>query len=127
MWSRRYDQINAFERRLVDEGTTILKFFLHISREEQRSRLQARLDEPTKLWKFSRGDLAERELWNDYVEAYEAVLSRTSTPWAPWYAIPSDRKWYRNLAISSILVDTLESLEMRYPDPEDDFSDVVIT
>lgn len=127
VWSRRYDQINAFERRLADEGTTILKFFLHISKEEQRSRLQARLDEPTKLWKFSRGDLAERELWNDYVEAYEAALSRTSTPWAPWYAIPSDRKWYRNLAISSILVDTLESLDMRYPDPEDDFSDVVIT
>ena len=89
VWERRYDQINAFEQRLAEEGTTILKFFLHISKDEQRKRLQARLDEPTKHWKFSRADLAEREHWSAYEEAYEAVLSKTSTAWAPWYVILS--------------------------------------
>jgi len=127
VWDRRYDQINAFEQRLVNEGTTILKFFLHISKDEQRKRLQSRLDEPTKHWKFSKGDLAERELWDAYTEAYEAVLSKTSTPWAPWFVIPADRKWYRNLAISSVLVDTLEGLDMRYPEAEEGLDDVVIS
>jgi len=118
-WSRRFDHINDFERMLADEGTTILKFFLHISKEEQAARLQSRLDDPAKRWKFARGDLAERARWDDYVAAYEAALGRTSTPWAPWYVVPSDRKWYRNLVVGSVLVETLESLGMEYPEPED--------
>jgi len=126
VWSKRYDQINAFEQRLAAEGTTILKFFLHISKEEQKERLQARLDEPHKRWKFSKGDLAERALWDDYQRAYEAALARTSTSWAPWYVIPADAKWYRNLVISKVLIDTLERLEMSYPDPEDDLEGIVI-
>jgi PPK2 family polyphosphate:nucleotide phosphotransferase len=125
-WSRRYEHINAFEKLLADEGTTIVKFFLHISKEEQRERLQARLDEPHKRWKFARGDLAERERWEDYIDAYQEVLRRTSTGWAPWYVIPADRKWYRNLVISRVLVDTLESLDMRYPEPEEDLDGIVI-
>ena len=126
VWGRRYDHINAFERLLADEGTTILKFYLHISKEEQKERLQARLDEPHKRWKFAKGDLAERKRWDDYLEAFEAVLSKTSTEWAPWYVIPADRKWYRNLIISRILVETLESLDMKYPDPEEDLEGIVI-
>jgi PPK2 family polyphosphate:nucleotide phosphotransferase len=126
VWERRYDHINAFERLLADEGTTILKFFLHISKEEQRERLQARLDDPGKHWKFSLGDLDERARWDDYVAAYEAMLSKTSTPWAPWYVVPADRKWYRNLVIARVMVDTLEGLEMQYPPAEDDLDGVVI-
>lgn len=125
-WAARYDHINAFEKLLADEGTLILKFFLNISREEQRRRLQARLDEPTKRWKFAKGDLAERARWDDYTAAYEAVLSSTSTPWAPWYVIPADRKWYRNLVISQILVESLEGLNMAYPQPEEELDGVVI-
>ncbi len=125
-WRRRYDQINAFEKLLADEGTTILKFFLHISKEEQKERLQARLDEPHKQWKFARGDLAERRRWDAYTAAYEEALTRTSTEWAPWYVVPADRKWYRNLVVSSIMVDTLERLDMRYPPPEEDLEGVVI-
>lgn len=126
VWSKRYEHIVAFEKMLADEGTTILKFFLHISKEEQKERLQARLDEPHKNWKFSIGDLAERKIWPKYMEAFEAVLSKTSTPWAPWYIIPADRKWYRNLVISKILVDTLEGFDMQYPEPEDGLDRVVI-
>ncbi|HRJ42403.1 MAG TPA: polyphosphate kinase 2 family protein, partial [Caldilineaceae bacterium] len=126
VWERRYDQINAFERQLAEEGTTILKFYLHIDKAEQKERLQARLDEPEKRWKFAKGDLAERALWPDYQAAYEAVLSRTSTPYAPWYIIPANRKWYRNLVISQILVDTLEGLEMRYPEAEEGLEGIVI-
>ena len=127
VWSRRYEHINAFEKTLAEEGTTIVKFFLHISKEEQAARLQARLDTPHKQWKFSSGDLEERERWDDYVTAYEAALSRTSTPWAPWYVVPADRKWYRNLVISSVLVDTMEAFEMRYPEPEENLEAIVIT
>jgi len=126
VWGRRYDHINAFERLLADEGTTILKFYLHISKEEQKARLQARLDEPDKQWKFAKGDLAERERWDEYADAFEAVLSKTSTEWAPWHIIPADRKWYRNLVISKILVETLESLDMQYPEPDDDLAEVII-
>ena len=107
VWSRRYDQINAWEKVLVEEGTTILKFFLHIYKEEQRERLQARIDEPDKRWKFKNGDLDERKLWDKYLEAYEDALERCSTDWAPWYVIPSNRKWFRNLLVSTILVRTL--------------------
>jgi PPK2 family polyphosphate:nucleotide phosphotransferase len=126
VWEKRYAHINAFEKTLVDEGTTILKFFLHISPEEQKERLQARLDDPTKHWKFNPADLKERKLWPDYIRAYEAVLSTTSTAWAPWFIIPADRKWYRNYLIASILVDTLKGLDMRYPQPVDDISGIVI-
>ena len=124
-WSRRYDHINAFERMLSDEGTTILKFFLHISKDEQAERLQSRLDEPEKHWKFSHADLVERARWDDYVDAYEEAITRTSTDWAPWYVVPSDRKWYRNMVVASILVETLQGFDMEYPDAEN-VADVVI-
>ncbi len=125
-WRRRYDHINAWEQQLVDEGTTVRKFFLHISKEEQAERLQARIDTPEKQWKFEKGDLAEREHWDDYVDAYEEALSRTSTEAAPWYVIPADRKWFRNLAVSQVLVDTLESLDLRYPEPEEGIEDLEV-
>jgi PPK2 family polyphosphate:nucleotide phosphotransferase len=126
IWKRRYDQINDFERMLAAEGTTILKFFLHIDLDEQKQRFQSRLDRADKQWKFSFGDLKERKLWPKYMRAYEDVLSKTSTKWAPWYIIPANRKWYRNLVISSIVINTLEKLNMAYPEPEDDLSQVVI-
>jgi PPK2 family polyphosphate:nucleotide phosphotransferase len=115
VWKRRYDHINAFEKMLVDEGTTILKFFLHISKEEQRNRLQARLDEPEKQWKFDIGDLAERKLWDEYQAAYAEAIQRTNTEYAPWYIVPSDRKWYRNLAIAQTIVQAIEALKPTYP------------
>jgi PPK2 family polyphosphate:nucleotide phosphotransferase len=126
VWSKRYEQINAFEKLLAENGTTILKFFLHISKDEQKERLQARLDDPTKHWKFSLGDLGERKLWDDYQSAYEDALSKTSTEYAPWYVVPANRKWYRDLVISKVLVETLEGLKMKYPEPKDDLSGVVI-
>jgi PPK2 family polyphosphate:nucleotide phosphotransferase len=116
-WKKRYDQINEFEQTLVEEGTTILKFFLHIDAEEQRQRLLARLDEPAKRWKFNPGDLKERQLWAEYQKAYEVVLSKTSQDIAPWIIVPANRKWYRDLIISSALVDTLKDLKMEYPQP----------
>jgi PPK2 family polyphosphate:nucleotide phosphotransferase len=115
VWRSRYDQINTFERLLTDNGTTILKFFLHISKEEQKERLQARLDDPTKAWKFSMQDLEERKLWPAYMEAYEEALSRCSTEHAPWYIIPSDRKWVRNMAVSAIIVEAMDKLDMKWP------------
>ena len=114
-WKKRYEHIRAFESMLVDEGTTILKFFLHISKDEQRERLQERIDDPKKRWKWNHGDLAERNLWNDYQKAYEDALSATSTEEAPWYVVPADRKWFRNLVVSQVLVDTLEGLDLAYP------------
>ena len=115
VWSKRYDQINAFERHLTDNGTTIVKFFLSIDKDEQRARFQARLDDPTKRWKFSMGDIAERKLWDDYQAAFDDALTRTSTASAPWYVIPANRNWFRNLAVASILADTIEDLEPKYP------------
>lgn len=126
VWSKRYEQINAFEKLLVENGTTILKFFLHISKDEQKERLQARLDDPSKHWKFSVGDLRERKLWDDYQMAYEDVLNKTSTEYAPWYVVPANRKWYRDLVISTVLVDTLKGLKMEYPKPKDNLDGVVI-
>lgn len=126
VWRQRYDQINDFERLLAETGTTILKFYLHIDLDEQKERLQARLDDPAKHWKFRLGDLKERKRWPDYMEAYDDALSKTSTPYAPWYIIPANRKWYRDLVISSILVETLESLDMKFPPPEEDLTGVVI-
>ncbi|MGD8464516.1 MAG: polyphosphate kinase 2 family protein [Anaerolineae bacterium] len=125
-WRPRYEQINQFEKLLADTGTTILKFFLNVSREEQKERFEARLRDPRKNWKFSMGDVKERGHWDEYMRAYEEALSRCSTSWAPWHVIPADHKWYRNLAISRILVDTLEKLEMRYPPPLPDADRIVI-
>jgi len=126
-WEKRYEHINNFEKLLADEGTTIIKFFLHISKDEQKERLEERLADPEKHWKFAKGDLAERERWDDYQEAFEAALSRTSTEYAPWYIIPADRKWYRNLVISQVIIDTLNGLDMAYPTAEDDLEGVVVT
>jgi PPK2 family polyphosphate:nucleotide phosphotransferase len=112
---QRYEQINAFEKLLVENGTTILKFMLHISKDEQRERLQERLNNPKKNWKFNAGDLEDRKLWDEYQEAYETMLHRCSTPWAPWHVIPADRKWVRNAAIASIVKATLEEMDPRYP------------
>lgn len=126
VWSRRYDQINAFEKMLAEEGTTILKFYLHIDLDEQKERFQARLDTPNKRWKFKLGDLEERKLWPAYMKAYEDVLSKTSTEWAPWYIVPANRKWYRNLVIGTVIVETLEGLKMNYPESGEDLSNVVI-
>jgi PPK2 family polyphosphate:nucleotide phosphotransferase len=125
-WSRRFEHIRTFEKTLADEGTTILKFYLHINKEEQKQRLQARLDQPDKNWKFSRGDLDERALWDHYQAAYQDVLEKTSTDYAPWYIIPANRKWYRNLVISTIIIEKLNSLNMSFPEGEEDLDDIVI-
>ncbi len=126
VWSKRYAQINDFERMLVEEGTTILKFFLHIDKQEQKSRLQARLDTPNKQWKFSVGDLAERKLWPEYLEAYQDAISSTSSEWAPWYIVPANRKWYRNLVIANIIIQTLTNLKMDYPEPTEKLNEISI-
>lgn len=117
-WKKRYAQINDFERMLSENGVIILKFFLHIDLEEQRERLQARLDDPTKRWKFQHGDLEERELWGEYQEAYNDALRKTSTNWAPWYVIPANRKWFRDYVIADIVIKTLEKLDMKWPQPD---------
>jgi len=119
VWSKRYDEINDFERMLSDTGTTIVKLFLSIDRDEQRQRFQERYDDPKKRWKFSMGDLDERKLWDQYQAAFDDMLSKTSTDWAPWYVIPANRNWLRNLAVSTIVADTLEGLKPAYP-PEPD-------
>ena len=124
VWQKRYDQINAFERMLHENGTVILKFFLHISQEEQRNRLQDRVDDPTKCWKFQHGDLEERKFWKDYMRAYEDALSKTSTEWAPWYIVPANQKWYRNHLVASTVADTLDKLRLKYP--KCDLSNVVV-
>ena len=126
MWKQRYEQINAFEQMLSETGTTILKFFLYIDQEEQKKRLQARLDNPEKHWKFRLGDLAERKLWQEYMQAYEDVLSKTSTALAPWFIVPANHKWYRDVVISTILVNTLEGLNMKFPEPEENLEGVVV-
>ena len=125
-WKRRYRHIAEFERMLADEGTTIVKLFLHISKEEQRERLQARLAEPDKNWKFDEADLVPRARWDDYQKAFEDAIAETSTELAPWYIVPANRKWYRNLAVSEILVKTLEGLKMSYPPAPPNIADLVI-
>jgi PPK2 family polyphosphate:nucleotide phosphotransferase len=125
-WAKRYEHIRAFEQMLADEGTTILKFFLHISKDEQRARLQERIDTPSKRWKFSREDLGERKLWDEYTAAFEKMLTETSTADAPWYVIPADRNWYRNLVVSQVLVDTMHALDLRYPPAENDIAELVV-
>lgn len=126
VWRRRYEHIRNFEALLADEGTTIVKFFLHISKDEQRERLQARLDDPTKHWKFDPGDLEERKRWADYQAAYADALSETSVGAAPWYAVPADRKWFRNVVVAQVMVDTLESLDLDYPPPVADLDGLVV-
>jgi PPK2 family polyphosphate:nucleotide phosphotransferase len=126
VWKERYGQINDFERLLSDNGTVILKFFLHIDRDEQKKRLQERLDDPLKRWKFRLGDLKDRALWDDYTRAYEDALEKTSTEHAPWYVVPANKKWYRNLVVATVLVDALEKLDLRPPEPEENLEGVVI-
>ena len=127
IWRPRYKMINDFERMLTETGTTILKCYLHISKEEQRERFQDRIDEPSKNWKFAMEDLAKRELWNDYMAAYEEMLFKTTTDVAPWYVIPADQKWYRNLVVARLLVHKLRELNPQYPTPEQDLSGIVVT
>jgi PPK2 family polyphosphate:nucleotide phosphotransferase len=126
-WKRRYDQIRSFESHLAAEGTTIVKVFLHISKEEQRERLQARVDSPEGRWKFSLGDLPERALWKDYAAAFGDAIEATSTAEAPWFVIPADRKWYRDWAVTTILVDTLRQLDPQYPPAAEGVTGLVIT
>lgn len=115
VWKRRQRHIIDFERMLAEEGTTIVKIFLHISKDEQKQRLQARLSNPKKHWKFNPDDLADRKLWNDFMQAYEDVISKTSTEHAPWFVVPADRKWYRNLCVARIMVDTMRGLKLELP------------
>jgi PPK2 family polyphosphate:nucleotide phosphotransferase len=124
---KRYQQIMDFERMLSEEGTTIMKFFLNISYDEQKKRLQDRLNDPTKQWKFNIEDLNERKYWKDYMKSYEILLSRTSTEWAPWYIIPSDHDWVRDLIVSKIIIGTLEKLDMHYPKLKQDAKTIKIT
>jgi PPK2 family polyphosphate:nucleotide phosphotransferase len=123
---RRYEQINAFERMLTENGTVILKFMLHISKKEQGERLQDRLDKPASRWKFDPGDLEDRKLWDEYQAAYGIMLNRCSTAWAPWHVIPADRKWARNAAIAAIVRETLEAMAPRYPTPAWDPKDFTV-
>jgi len=120
VWSKRFHHINEFERLLVDEGTVVLKFYLHIDPQEQAGRFLARLEEPDKHWKFNPGDLEDRKLWDSYMEAYEDVLNKTSSEWAPWYVIPSNKKWYRNLLVATIVRDALVDMKMEFPAPPPD-------
>jgi PPK2 family polyphosphate:nucleotide phosphotransferase len=116
VWEERYEDINAFERHLDRNGTKIVKLFLHVSKEEQRKRFLARLDTPGKEWKFNAADVAERALWDEYTAAFESALTATSTPWAPWYVIPADHKWLTQALVARILVDTIQALELRWPE-----------
>jgi len=124
VWSKRYEQINHFESRLAESGTHILKFFLHISKDEQLERFKDRLDDPTRHWKISDADYSERKYWDDYEAAYDAVLSKCSTRHAPWFVIPSNRKWFRNLAIAQIIVETMDDLGIEVPEPTVDLDEI---
>lgn len=124
IWTARYEQINAFEEMLVAEGTTVLKFFLHISKDEQKERLEKRLAEHDKHWKFNVGDLAERAKWDDYQAAYDDMIENCSTKAAPWYVIPADQKWYRNYAIAKVIVDALKEMDPQFPKGTVDLSKV---
>lgn len=126
VWSRRYEHIRAFERMLSDEGTHILKFFLHIDRDEQRKRLQARLDDPEKHWKFDLSDIRQRGFWDEYMQAYTQAIHETDCEHAPWYVIPADRKWYRDYVAMSIIVQTLEQMDPRFPKTDLDPASIVI-
>ncbi len=125
-WRARYELINDFERMLAATGTTLLKFYLHISKKEQRRRLRSRLEKPEKRWKFSHDDLHKREQWDEYMAAYEEALGLCSTPWAPWRAVPADQKWYRNLTVARTVVATLRDLDPRFPEPEENLAGVKV-
>jgi len=126
VWRRRYEHINAFEKLLADSGTRVVKLFLHISKDEQRRRLKERLADPTKQWKFNPEDLRERERWDEYMAAYEDALSLCSTPWAPWYVVPANHKWYRNLVVADVLTRTLTEMGPDYPPPQVDVAKLEI-
>jgi PPK2 family polyphosphate:nucleotide phosphotransferase len=124
VWSQRYELINEFERNLMLAGTTILKFYLHITEKDQLRRFKKRLDDPTRQWKISEADYKERAYFKQYIRAYEDVLNKTSTPYAPWFVIPSRRKWFRNLAVSKIVIETLKSFRMKFPPPTVDLEEI---
>ena len=126
IWSQRYQQINDFERMLVENGTVVLKFFLHISKDEQKARLESRISDPTKHWKIEESDVRERAYWDDYMQAYEVMLEKCSTDWAPWHVIPANKKWYRNLVITECIVEALKKLDMQYPEPSVDITKFTI-
>jgi PPK2 family polyphosphate:nucleotide phosphotransferase len=126
VWETNYDHINHFERLLADNGTRVLKFYLHISKDEQKQRLQARLDNPQKHWKFSIGDLPVREQWDDYMKAYEDAIERCNTDYAPWHIVPSNHKWYRDLILAKTIVKTLQDMKPKYPPSDPDLDKVVI-
>jgi PPK2 family polyphosphate:nucleotide phosphotransferase len=117
IWSQRYKHINAFEKCLSDSNTKIIKFYLNISKEEQRKRLEERMTDPSKQWKVSERDLKDRKFWNSYVTAYQDAISKCSNMWAPWYIIPANKKWFRNLAVGLIIIDTLERMKPKFPKP----------
>ena len=126
VWSARYDQINAFEKLMGENGVTILKFFLHISKHEQKQRLEERLKDPNRNWKVNPEDFKERRRWDDYMKAYQTALSRCSTSASPWFVIPSNKKWFRNLAVSQIIVETLERMNPKFPKPSFDLSRIKV-
>ena len=125
-WGERYDTIRDFERTLARESIVVVKFFLHISKDEQKRRLEARLRDPSKRWKFAHADIEERAYWDDYQRAYEDALNATSTPYAPWYVVPADKKWFRNLVIARTIAGTLEAMDPQYPQPEDGLDEIVV-
>jgi polyphosphate kinase 2 (PPK2 family) len=124
VWSKRYDLINDFEKMLSENGTRIVKFYLHISPQEQLERFKQRLDDPARHWKISETDYSERELWSKYIEAFEDAMEKTSTRHAPWYVIPSNHKWFRNLAISEIVADTMEDMDLKLPPTQVDIAEI---
>ena len=126
VWRARYEQINAFEKHLAENRVVLLKFFLHISKQEQAERLQARLDDPHKNWKFEIGDLAMRAKWSEFQKAYQDVLNRCSTPWAPWHVIPAERKWHRDYFIARTVAEALEKLKLKWPKPREDLSKIKV-
>ena len=126
IWSKRYDQINAFEKLLAENNVKILKFFLHISKERQKEKFLERLEDPKEHWKFNPDDLEKRKLWDQYMKANNDVLERCSTPWAPWFVIPADKKWFRDFAVSEILIEALEGLDMKFPRSPVDLSKIKI-
>ena len=126
IWSQRYEHINAFERCLSDNSIKIIKFFLHISKEEQRKRLEERMNDPSKQWKVSESDITERKFWNNYTVAYQDIINRCSNLWAPWYIIPANKKWFRNLVVALVIVDTLERMKPKFPKPTINLSEMTI-
>jgi PPK2 family polyphosphate:nucleotide phosphotransferase len=126
IWSQRYEHINAFERCLSDNSIKIIKFFLHISKEEQRTRLEERMNDPSKQWKVSESDITERKFWKNYTVAYQDIINRCSNLWAPWYIIPANKKWFRNLVVALVIVDTLERMKPKFPKPTINLSKMTI-